>query len=385
MGAVIVGVWSIIFLAGMVGGMMESYIDNAIRNEVSHIQIHHPEFIKDKKSEYYIEDANLLLEKVNQTEGIQSASVRTITNAMVASGRGNRGIRVSGIDPEQEKQVSYISQKLVEGTWFDSKGKNPIVLSKKTADKLKVKLRSKIILTFQDLEGNITSGAFRVTGIFQSGNNMYDGTILFVKRNDLNKLMGKEDVAHEVAIILDDVMTVDTVKNELQEAFPDLLVQTYTEISPELELFQSQIQSIAVVYMVIFMLALVFGIINTMLMAVLERVRELGVLMSVGMNKVRVFFMIVLETLLLGIIAAPVGILLGWLTSLRFSKTGINLAIFSEEGMAEFGMSTFIYPKVDPSIYGQLAIAVLITALVGSIYPAIKAIRLKPMEAIRKL
>jgi ABC-type antimicrobial peptide transport system permease subunit len=103
------------------------------------------------------------------------------------------------------------------------------------------------------------------------------------------------------------------------------------------------------------------------------------------MNKVRVFFMIVLETLLLGIIAAPVGILLGWLTSLRFSKTGINLAIFSEEGMAEFGMSTFIYPKVDPSIYGQLAIAVLITALVGSIYPAIKAIRLKPMEAIRKL
>jgi len=385
MGAVIIGVWSIVFLAGMIGGIMESYVDNAIRNEVSHVQLHHPEFIKDKKSEFYFSDANDILARVKQTEGVKAASVRTITNAMVSSGRGNRGIRVSGIDPLQEQDVSYISQNLVEGTYLESKSKNPILISSRTAEKLKVKLRSKVVLTFQDLEGNITSGAFRVSGIFDSDNNMFDESILFVKRDDLNVLMGKEGVAHEVAVLLDEAQLADTTRIQLQAAFPNLLVQTYKEISPELEIFQNQIQMVSIVYMVIFMLALVFGIINTMLMAVLERVRELGVLMSVGMNKVRVFFMIVFETLLLGIMAAPIGIFLGWITSMYFSKNGINLAFFSKEGMAQFGMSTFIYPKVDPSIYGQLAIAVLITALVGSIYPAIKAIRLNPMEAIRKL
>ncbi|KAA3632765.1 MAG: ABC transporter permease [Bacteroidetes bacterium] len=384
-GAIIVGVWSVIFLASMAAGMMDSYVDNAINNEISHIQIHHPEFTKEKEAKFFLEDMDQLLEKTVNVEGVTAASARSMTNAMIASGKSTRGIRVAGIMPELEEKVTGISEKMIEGDYLNGKGKNPILVSKVIAEKLKLKMRSKVVLTMQDLDGDITAGAFRVAGIFESGNNMYDETITFVRYKDLNRILGKENVGHEIAIKVDNLQVLDTTQVLLANALPDQSVQSYKEIAPELELFQTQIRMAAQIYMFIFMLALIFGIINTMLMTVLERVKELGMLMSVGMNKFKVFSMIMLETLMLAVISAPIGLGLGYFTTNYFNKNGINLAGFSEEGMKQFGMSTFIYPSVEPSIYLDLAIAVAITAIIASIYPALKAIRLRPVEAIRKI
>ena len=132
------------------------------------------------------------------------------------------------------------------------------------------------------------------------------------------------------------------------------------------------------------MLALSFGIINTMLMAVLERIRELGMLMAIGMNKLKVFTMIVLETIMLVAVGAPVGVLLGTLTIAFLGHRGIDLSAFSDT-LKMYGMSDTIYFQVEPVVYLQMAIAVSVTALLASIYPALKAIRLRPVEAIRKI
>jgi putative ABC transport system permease protein len=384
-GAIIVGVWSVIFLASVAAGMMDSYVESAIDNEISHIQIHHPEFTREKESKYYLEDIDQLIEKAAATDGVTAVSARSLTNAMIASGKSTRGIRIAGVMPELEREVTGISKKMVEGEYLNGKGRSPILVSQVTAEKLKLKMRSKVVLTMQTLDGEITAGAFRVAGIFESGNNMYDETIAFVRYVDLNNILGKENIGHELALRVESLPVLDTTQVMLSQAMPDLSVQTYKEISPELELFQSQIGNAAKIYMFIFMLALIFGIINTMLMTVLERIRELGMLMSVGMNKVKVFLMIMLETLMLAVIAAPIGLGIGYLTTRYFSKTGINLSVFSSEGMKQFGMSTFIYPTVEPGIYVDLAVAVAITAIVASVYPAIKAIRLRPVEAIRKI
>lgn len=384
-GAIIVGVWSVIFLASVAAGMMDNYVDNAIDNEISHIQIHHPEFTKEKESKYFMENMGELIDKTAAIEGVKAVSGRSMTNAMIASGKSTRGIRVAGIMPELEEKVTGISGKLIEGEYLNGKGKNPILISKVTAERLKLKMRSKVVLTMQNLDGDITAGAFRVAGIFESGNNMYDETISFVRYTDLNRILGKENVGHEIALKVENLQILDTTQVLLNQALPDKSVQTYKEISPELELFQTQIRLAAQIYMFIFMLALIFGIINTMLMTVLERIKELGMLMSVGMNKFKVFFMIMLETLMLAVLSAPVGLGIGYMTTNYFNKNGINLSAFSEEGMKQFGMSTFIYPSVEPGIYLDLAVAVAITALVASIYPAIKAIRLRPVEAIRKI
>ena len=132
------------------------------------------------------------------------------------------------------------------------------------------------------------------------------------------------------------------------------------------------------------MVALVFGIVNTMLMAVLERFRELGMLMAVGMNKIRVFTMVLIETLYLGIVGAPLGLLVGWLTIYYYKGVGVDLSNYSE-GLESFGYSSILYPYVQGDAYFQIAIAVMVTALVGAIYPAWKAVKLKPVEALHSI
>ena len=272
----------------------------------------------------------------------------------------------------------------MEGDYFPEKGKNPILLSKTLAQKLKVKIRSKVVLTFQDKNLDITAGAFRVVGTFDTGNKPFDEGNVFVRRADINRLLGEPQMAHELSFLLDQPQRLAAVQQEVQAILPDLLVEDYRQVAPDLQLYEGQIQTSATIFIVIIMLALLFGIINTMLMAVLERYRELGMLMAVGMNKLRVFGMIVLETLYLAVLALIPGLALGWLTVYWMSSTGLDLSAFSG-GLSQFGMSQIVYPQIQDGIYLQLGVAVGITALIGAIYPAWRAVRLRPVEAIRKI
>ncbi len=382
-GAIIIGVWSILFLLGFMGGFTQSYVNNAIENQISHLQLHAPQFMDEKELKYSFEDASSKREQVATQAGVEATCVRTITNVMLASSKGARGIIARGVDAADEAKVTKLDQKIVDGTYFNDK-KNPMLLSKRIVEKLGLKVRSKVVLTFQDFEGEIVSAAFRVAGIFDTGNAPFDESTLFIKRSDINRLLGREDTAHEIAVFIEDIKELGSLQSSLQNQFPDLEVANYQEISPDVQLYETQSSSSMYVLTVIFMLALIFGIINTMLMAVLERVRELGMLMAVGMNKGRVFSMVVLETVLMTLIGVPIGLLLGFLTTNYFANRGIDLSAFSE-GMQEFGMSEMVYPKVDMASYIFLAVAVGITAILASIYPAFRAIRLRPVEAIRKL
>ncbi len=384
LGAITVGVWSVIFLISLVTGMVNGYVNSSIQNSISHIQVHQPDFMKDKESRFFLPNASRTLATIEEIKGVKAAALRSLTNAMISSGKGARGVQVNGIDPASERKVTSLSEKMVGGDYFNGKKRNPLIISQRLAGKLGVKLRSKVVLTFQDLDGNITAGAFRIVGLFDTSNNIYDESEVFVLRKKLNRLLGGKDIAHEVAVQLEDVVLLDSCKQLIQSAQPELLVQTYKEISPALELFQSQIQMMASIYMVIFMLALIFGIINSMLMAVLERIRELGMIMAIGMNKLKVFLMVVLETIFLSLIASPVGLFLGFLSVQYFKERGLNLFFFSQQGMKQFGMPHIIYPTAESGLYLQLALAVGITAVLASLYPAFKAIGLRPAEAIRK-
>jgi len=383
-GAIIVGVWAEIFLMSFSEGMVKSYIDNSIRSEISHIQIHHPEFPKDREAIYIIENASALQQALQSTTYVKAATVRSLSNAMVSSAKGARGVQVKAVDPATESAVTGLDTKIVEGQYFHPDGRNQILLSKGLAEKLNIKLRSKIVLTFSNLSGDITAAAFRVIGLYQTDNAMIDDALVYTNISDFNQILGREDIAHEAAIFLEDPGHLDAVFAALKQKYPNLLVETYKQISPEIELFDSQMSISTTIFTVILMLALVFGIINTMLMAVLERVRELGMLMAVGMNKVRVFFMIMLETVMLGIVAAPIGLGLAYLTVSWFNHHGIDLGSFSE-AMRQFGMSRVVFTTIRPAMFAELAVAVVITAIIGSVYPALKAIGLRPVEAIRRI
>lgn len=397
--AIALGIWAAMFMSGFATGMANSYINGAIANVVSHLQIHHPEYSKDFDVKFRIPEPEKVAAEVAQNSQVKAYSVRTIVNGMISSSQGARGIRVRGVEPDAEAGVSSIEEKIKEGEYLSLDQRNPILISSKLAEKLQVKLRSKIVLTFQDFDGEIIAAAFRVIGIFDTNNDPFDQSTVLVLRDDLNRLLAfgndtsnvdsvskipPQSIAHEIAIIVKDPRQVDTLAQNLQTSLPNLKTETYRELAPDLQLYEEQIKTISAIYLAVIMLALVFGIVNTMLMAVLERVRELGMLMAVGMNKIRVFSMIVLETILLCAVAAPFGILLGFLTTAYLGKYGINLSTFSN-AMRQFGIADIIYFDLNPIVYQQVPVAIAITAIVASIYPAWKAIRLKPVEAIRKI
>ncbi|MBT8194801.1 MAG: ABC transporter permease, partial [Bacteroidia bacterium] len=256
--------------------------------------------------------------------------------------------------------------------------------SKALAEYLNVKLKSKVVLTMQDKEGNITQVAFKIVGLFETNNAIFDEAFVFARANDLIRECELDTAYHELAIYLNNPDDVNATTAQLAKMNPNALVEDWRKIAPELELIESASGINLFIVSIIIMVALLFSIINTMLMAVLERYKELGVLMAIGLNKLKVFYMIVLETIMLSLVGGPLGLLIGYLTIEYFQVYGIDFSRFSE-GLREFGVNAVIRPIVQSEEYFILAGIVIITAIIGAIYPAIKAIRLKPVEAIRKI
>ena len=383
-GAVVFGIWGLVFLLGFSNGFVQSYLDSSISNQVSHIQLHNPKYLDDSDINYTIESMDEVTSSLKRNQ-IDNWAKRNLVSSMISTSHANRSCFVVGVDQVAENQLTGLSDKVVEGDYFDDKTKNQILISQRLSKKLKCKIRSKIVLNFQKPDGELGAASFRVKGFYSSQNNQIDDMNVYVKATDLMRetRLG-ESSYHEVALLLNEVENLPAVKESLQKELPNLLVRDYKEISPDLDLYQSQMKMSTLIMTTIFMLALIFGIINTMLMSVLERVRELGMLMAVGMNKFKVFTMVVLETLFLSILGAPIGILLGMGTLAWLNNKGINLSAWSD-GLSEFGMAKIVYPSLDSSTYLTIGLAVAITAILGSIYPAYKAIRMRPVQALRKL
>jgi ABC-type lipoprotein release transport system permease subunit len=231
------------------------------------------------------------------------------------------------------------------------------------------------------MNGKTVSAVFRIVDFYTSGNSVYDEANAFVPRSILGDLMHTES-AHEVALILRDEEKVDQFLSEIQKEFPSLDMRSWRALAPELGYADQMMGLIMTLFLGIIMAALAFGIVNTMLMAVLERRKELGMLLAIGMNKRKVFRMIMLETSLLTFLGAPVGMVLSVLSQLILSRTGIDLSFLSE-GLRSVGLESVIYPSLDIQPLIIMSILVVITGILSALYPARKAIRLNPGETLR--
>jgi ABC-type lipoprotein release transport system permease subunit len=256
------------------------------------------------------------------------------------------------------------------------------VVGEKLAEKLRLRLRSKLVLTFQTTDGQLVSASFRVAGIYKSINTKYDELNVFVRDTDLQSLLGKEGVVHEIAVLLNDNRQTVAFSKDYAGAYPKLLVQWWGEIMPELQLAIETFDQIMGIIIFIILLALAFGIINTMLMAVLERVKELGMLMAVGMNRKRVFLMIMYETIMLMVVGAPLGLLMGYFTITGLGQVGIDLSHWGE-GLSSYGFNAIIYPKLEGDKYLKILVQVVVVTLVSALIPARRALKLNPVDAIR--
>ena len=382
--AITMGVWAGIFLYGFFFGMFDQRVRDVIENETSHIQIHRQHYRDDFDAHLYIADGRKVLDKLRSDSAVKAATGRILVMGMIASPATGAGVKINGIDPTEEEQVTKLKEKLKEGGYFADSLHAPIIISQKTADKLKVKLHSKIVLTFQAANGEITSGAFRIGGIFHSNNSAYDQSNVFIRRDELSTLVGDSIGYHEIAVLLRDQSMMDAAEKRFQSLWSGLMIENWREIVPEIAVIVDMFDQLMGIFMLIILLSLAFGIINTMLMAIMERTREIGMLMAIGMNKAKIFLMIAYETVYLALIGGPLGLLLGYGTIQFFSRRGIDLASFSK-ALSGFGISNMVYPKMAAHNYYNIFFEVVLVALLASIYPAIKALKLNPVDAIRKI
>ena len=382
--SVAMGIWAGLFMLAFVLGLNKQRMEGAIQSNISHLQLHDPAFIIDQNVKYVLKDADDAESVLSKNGLVKSFCSRVVVAGMAASANGSYGVQVLGIEPEREMQVSDIATRLDTGTYFTAFKKNPVVIGRKLADKLKLRIRSKLIVTFQDAGGEITSGAFRVEGIFKTSNSLYDESTLFVRQKDISNAVSNSTDVHEIAILCNDLGDMETVKADLETKFPDIKIQGWNEISPELGYADELMGRVIVIFLGIILLALTFGIINTMLMAVLERKRELGMLMSIGMNKGRVFLMIMFETVFLSAVATPIGIGTAYAFITYFGNVGIDLSAVAE-GLESLGVGAVIYTTLESSLYITMTSMTILATFLASIYPAIKALSLNPAEAVRSL
>ena len=380
--AVALGLWAGVFASAFVKGMMDQKVDSVIRLEMSHVQVHHPKFTEEMLPEYFIPDGIEILQNIKQDTFVEEASGRVISMVMLASPNQSGAVKLSGIDPEDERTVTLLDQRVTEGEYLDGSKRNPVLISRRLAEDYQVKVRSKMVITVQDVNREITAGAFRVCGIFETENGLYDDMNIFVIKEDIQKIIGLQDQIHEIAVLLTEHDLADPVATLYQEKHPHLKVEPWLDLSAGMRFMIEAFDTYLYFIVGIILLALVLSIINTMLMAILERTREIGMLMAIGMNKWRLFKMILMETIFLSMVGGPLGLFLAWITIKIFGNVGINL---SGAAYGEMGFGNIIYPYLEFDSYLRVTLMVLVMAILASFYPAWKALRLNPVEAIRKL
>lgn len=380
--AIAFGLWGSLLSGGVMMGMGESMVNNAIDRDLCHIQIHDTTYSREKEIHNTIGEAGRVIDTIETIPGVQSVSARTIIMGMASSPASSFGVRIVGIDPEAEAQTTSIHRSIREGSYLDTDRRNPIVIGEKLSRRLNIKLRSKVVLSFQGLDESIVDIACRVTGIYRTESSRFDEMNVYVLQNDLFRVLNTVPVYHEIAVRTETSKRMSGVYSALAALYPDLDVRTWQQLAPELAYMSEIMKSFTVLFVVIILFALIFGITNTMLMSVVERTRELGILMAVGMKKSRIFIMILGETVFLSLTGGAAGILMGAGTIYYFSLEGIDLG-FVAASMESFGISTMLFPFLPPAMYVTLTLLVIAAAVLAAIYPAWKAVHLQPAEAIR--
>ena len=385
MTAVFIGLSAGVFSNAFMYGMIAQRLESTIMSQVSNFQIHSQLFVEEDEYGFLINEPEELTQYLKNDLKIERFSPRLLASGMISSPSSASGVSIRAVDPEHETKVTNLHERIVKGEYLPSGVRNPVYLGEKLADELSVSVRSRVVITFQDPEGNITGGAFRVAGIYRTENTGFDMMNIFVSKADFVKISSYSvNDMHEIAVRIEDDSKTADITALLNSRFENngILARPWQKLQPELGMMSEMMNQIMYILIVIILFALGFTITNTMLMAVMERYHEFGVLLAVGMKKSRVFFMVMAEAVMLSLTGAVAGMTVSFWAIYYTGRKGIDISAVGD-GLGSLGFSAVIYPSIDNSFYIGVTLLVILTALLSAVYPAVKALRLKPAEAIR--
>lgn len=382
--SVVVGLIAIVFIEAVIRGFMRQSLDNQLGAHTAHIQVHRTGYHDNPDINRFIPHPDAVDSALAAEKRIAASSRRILATGLLTSARNSSGVMFVGIEPGREQYVTTIHGSIVAG---HNLGTDPreILISERMAKTLDIGLGDKVVAMSSTREGRVGSELFRVVGLFRTPILEFDRMHAYIPYATAQRLIGAGTEAAEFAMVLRSTADLNPVRDSLRAALgPDLEVQSYEDLIPSLAATVELTEKSMIIYYVILGLAMIFGIINTMMMSVFERIREFGVLKAVGMQDGMLFRMVLMEAAMLGTVGTSIGLVLGNALNAWISLSGLDFSWFAE-GLSSWGSGAIIYPVLDPlgSVRGGLLIIVM--CILAALQPALRAVRLQPMDAIRHL
>ena len=380
--AVVIGAWTMLAFSALSRGIMASTLSSALNTLTGHIQIQTPAFRDDPVVENRIKDLQPLeiLLPGSLPRGAAWA-FRLQVNGVASNARNSKGVTIVGIEPGREEKLSFYGAPLAGGRFLKPGEKNGIILGKALAESFETKLNRKIVLMTQGTDQKTASRAFKIRGIFQTEMEATEKQYVFISLGTAQKFLGTGNSATSACIKLPDLDLLDKTKQILVHNLPKgLTVLTWPDLLPLLKGYLGMFDSFMLLWYVVGFLAMAFGLVNTMLMAVLERTREFGLLKALGMKPVWIVRNVLLECLILLFIGLATGNLLGFATVAALSG-GIDLS-FLAEGSEYFGMGNIVIPFLTVKDVISVNAVILVLGMAVCLYPAVKAGRITPVDAM---
>ena len=382
--AVVIGVWSMIFEVALMRGIAVGMIKNGIDTLTGHIQIHHKGYRDDPVIENSIRDPAAVESALKKILPPGSRwTVRVRVNAIASNARHSSGVTLVGIDPASEAEVSFIGKALSRGHYLKRNDQHGILVGEALLDKFETKIGHRLVLMSQDTHRDIASRAFRIVGTFRAEMQNTEKQYIFITRTAAQHMLKLKNGISEVSIILPDSKQTSRFSADLKKALSAGQYEVYTweQLLPLVTAYLQLLDGFIYIWYVVIFIAMGFGIVNTTLMAVFERIREFGLLKALGMKPWWIIRGVLTESLFLLIIGMTIGNILALLSIHALMDNGINLSTFAAG--AEFaGMSRVIYPVLTIKDWSVANFVVMILGLLVSIYPAAKAARFTPVEAL---
>lgn len=381
--ALALGVWAMIALAALARGSMQGQLERSILRLTGHIQIHASGYRDDPVIEHRFAPPDEPLRAALTVPEVTAWAARVRVPAVISSERESDGVTLVGIEPERERGLSFIATAVTEGRYLESAEDAGIVIGRRLAERLETGLGRRVVLMSQDVRNSVADRGFRVVGIFDADPEMVETSFVFIGRAPAQRLLKLDAEVSEIALMTADRLRLDGLLARLRAAAPGLDVQPWTVVEPLLVLTEKVLNVILLIWYAIVFTAMSFGLVNTLLMAVFERTREFGLFQALGMRPAHIIGQVLAESLILLAIALALGNLGAWAT-VEALAGGLDLSAFAK-GFEMFGISPVIYPAAAP---GDIAAAnglVFLLGLAASLYPAWRAARYVPVEAITRV
>ncbi len=379
--AIALGVWAMIFMTALLRGMVDDMVKQGISALPGHVQVHANAYRDDPSVTHSLPAPDDTLLDVLNSGQVVAWSSRIKVPAMISSEYESRGISLLGVDPAEELALGFDSNDVIEGRFLKAADDGGIVIGRKLVQRLETRLGKRVVLMSQDPDNAIADRGFRIVGVYRAELESREESIVYAGRDVVQNMLGMGTDVSEIAILGFDYRTPESLTSNIRSAVSgDHEVLSWLELDPYLGTMMRVMNGFVLVWMVVIFLALSFGLVNTLMMAIFERVREIGLMRALGMRPSAIVYQILVESLLLLVLGLLVGNLIAIATIIPL-KDGIDISGVAQ-GMEMMGASSMLYPVLQwPDLVLANAV-VIILGIVTSLLPAWRAARYRPVEAL---